>query len=215
MSETFCPEDDIDHVIEAHERLLRTTKALTDEDVRMDSLLSSWSIGHVLTHLARNADSHVRRVEAAIRGEVADQYDKGSAGRDGEIEIGSVRPAEEMLEDLQRSCARTVQVWQDLPFDAWLAKSKDTAGRQRFLFELPARRWQEVEVHLSDLGIGPSWRDWSDAFVSCWLPATRDRMWDRLSRQAHEAQFDDPREELAWLYGREKREGLPVIPPWG
>ena len=29
--------------------------------------LEGWTVGHVLTHLARNADSHVRMLEAAAR----------------------------------------------------------------------------------------------------------------------------------------------------
>lgn len=37
-------------------RLLATASALTDEQVRAASLLPGWSRGHVLTHIARNAD---------------------------------------------------------------------------------------------------------------------------------------------------------------
>ncbi|MFM8776484.1 MAG: maleylpyruvate isomerase N-terminal domain-containing protein, partial [Actinomycetota bacterium] len=44
---------------EAHQRLLTALGSLTDDQCREDSLLPNWSRGHVLTHLARNADSHV------------------------------------------------------------------------------------------------------------------------------------------------------------
>lgn len=44
-----------------------------------------------MTHLARNADSFVRLLEGAARGEVAAQYPGGSAQRNGEIDAGSER----------------------------------------------------------------------------------------------------------------------------
>ena len=47
----------------------------------MATLLPEWSVGHVMTHLARNAEAMVRRVEAATRGEVIDQYAGGVEGR--------------------------------------------------------------------------------------------------------------------------------------
>ncbi len=44
---------------EATERLLATAARLTDEDLRAPSLLPGWTRGHVLAHVARNADSYV------------------------------------------------------------------------------------------------------------------------------------------------------------
>lgn len=52
----------------AHARLLSTLARLTDDDARGPSLLPAWSVGHLVTHLARHADSHVRMLEAAARG---------------------------------------------------------------------------------------------------------------------------------------------------
>ena len=44
----------------AHQRLIGTGSGLDDAQIRRASLLPEWSIGHVLTHLARNADGHSR-----------------------------------------------------------------------------------------------------------------------------------------------------------
>src|SRR5207248_9667831 len=74
------PTRDIAWVADTHRRLLEVIEAMTDGDVRRASLLPGWTVGHVLTHIARNADSHVRRTDAARRGEMADQYDGGYAG---------------------------------------------------------------------------------------------------------------------------------------
>jgi maleylpyruvate isomerase len=53
----------------AHTRLRATAERITDEQVRSPSRLPGWTIGHVLTHVARNADGHARRLAAALRGE--------------------------------------------------------------------------------------------------------------------------------------------------
>jgi maleylpyruvate isomerase len=44
---------------EATGRLLATAAALTDAQAREPSLLPGWTRGHVLTHIARNADGMV------------------------------------------------------------------------------------------------------------------------------------------------------------
>ena len=79
----------------AHQRLLATADALTDEQVAAPSLLPGWTVGHVLAHLARNADSHARVLAAADAGEVVDQYEGGPAARAAEIDAShpSTSPA--------------------------------------------------------------------------------------------------------------------------
>ena len=69
---------------------------LSDDDVRSPSLLPEWTVGHVLSHVARNADSHRERAEAAAAGEVVEQYVGGYAGRAAAIELGAVRPSGEI-----------------------------------------------------------------------------------------------------------------------
>jgi maleylpyruvate isomerase len=215
LSVVVVPETDIARVADAHERFLGAVRDLSDEHVRRRSLLPGWTVGHVLTHVARNADSHVRRAEAAVRGEVVDQYHGGLAGREADIEAGAGRSAVEILDDVRRSARAVDDAWRALPADAWTARSRDANGRERPLFELPARRWQEVEVHVVDIDVGVTHRDWPEAFVLEWLPRTRERMWDRLPSQPIGLGFDDPRDELAWLYGRLRRDDLPQLPPWG
>jgi Mycothiol maleylpyruvate isomerase N-terminal domain len=53
---------------DAHRRLLATAIHVDDEIARRPSRLPGWTVGHVVTHLARNADGHVRRLEGALRG---------------------------------------------------------------------------------------------------------------------------------------------------
>ncbi|MEV7393377.1 maleylpyruvate isomerase N-terminal domain-containing protein, partial [Streptomyces sp. NPDC091215] len=52
----FDPATTLDQINAATGHLLETAARFTDADVRAPSLLPGWSRGHVLTHVARNAD---------------------------------------------------------------------------------------------------------------------------------------------------------------
>ena len=210
-----APSDDIAAASDAHRRLGEQIHGLSTGAVRRPSLLPGWSVGHVLAHLARNADSHVRRTEAAIAGVFVDQYPGGHRGREAEIDAGASRPAEDIIDDVRQSAVGLDDSWRRTPDTAWSGVSRDVSGRERQLRELPARRWQEVEVHIVDLDIGVSHRDWSDEFVAAWLPRTREQIGAKLAAGVALPHLDDPRDELAWLYGRLQRDDLPALPPWG
>ena len=60
----------LDLLAEQTRLLIGTARSLDDAAVREASLCPPWSRGHVLTHLARNADSVVRRLEGAMRDEI-------------------------------------------------------------------------------------------------------------------------------------------------
>jgi maleylpyruvate isomerase len=205
------PHDDIERVDDAQARFDAAIAALTDEDVRRASALPDWTIGHVLSHVARNADSHVRRTDAAQRGEVVEQYPGGFEGRAAEIESGAHRSASELIDDVRVSGAAVLAGWRSVPDEAWDAMTTDVGGRDRPLRQLVGRRWQELEVHVIDLGAGITYADWPEEFVSVWRPRLRDHFGDKVP--ASTALTD--REELAWLYGRYPRADLPVLPPWG
>jgi maleylpyruvate isomerase len=179
--------------------------------------LPGWTIGHVLTHVARNADSHTRRCEAASRGEVADQYPGGYEGRSREIEDGATRAARDLLDDVRTSAQRLRDTWLALSDDAWSMTTRDVGGRERVLRELPSRRWQELEVHAVDLGLGVTHMAWPHDFVVAWLPRLRASLPSRLpaGAQPPPAGWLTERDELAWLYGRLERDDLPDLAPWG
>ena len=125
--------------------------------------------GHVVTHLARNADSFTGMIAAAARGEVIEQYPGGVRQRADDIEAGAGRPAEALLADVTRACAELERAWANSSDEIW----RTGAGRSRDalvpLVELPFRRWRETEIHHADLGLDFSWSDWDDAFVAAEL----------------------------------------------
>lgn len=157
---------DLDDVRAAHARLLALVGALTDGEARRPSLLPGWTIGHVLTHLARNADSFTWLAEGAEAGEVRVQYPGGPEQRTADIEAGAGRPAAELVEDLRSACARLEAAL--AAATAWDAPVRTTAAEVP-LHELPFRRLREVEIHTSDLDLGHTWHDWSDAYVEAEL----------------------------------------------
>ena len=207
----MIPEDAIEQVANAQQRFDLAIAALSDADVRRPSRCPGWTVGHVLTHVARNADSHRRRTEAAARNEMIDQYPGGYEGREAEIESGADRGAKELIDDVRASAEEMHAAWHTAPESAWTNVTRDVGGRERPLADLVLRRWQELEVHLVDLGVGVTHRDWSDDFVDAWLPRLRAYFPDRPETPASL----DERDELAWLYGRLQRDDLPVLPSWG
>lgn len=185
----------------SHAVLLATLVELTDEQARSPSLLPGWSIGHVLTHIARNGDSVVRRLAAASEGRMVDQYVGGRQARDREIELGAVRPAEELVEDVRHSSAAVDQILIAYPADAWERPTRHVSGRDEPAWSVVFARWREVEVHHADLGLGYRPRDWPGELVEHWLPGTL----EGLTRRA------DAHDLWAWLMGRAP---APDLGPW-
>jgi maleylpyruvate isomerase len=207
------PDAHLRWVADAQARFLVAIDGICDRTVHQPSLLPGWSVGHVLTHVARNADSHRRRAEAASRGEIVEQYAGGYEGRAAEIELGAQRPAVELVEDVKVSALSLETVWSSLRVQTWSFEVRDVAGRVHVLRALPARRWRELEIHLIDLDIGASIDDWPEEFVRENLPTLRSTLESRLQAGARAPELNE-REELAWLCGRLRRPGLPELLPW-
>jgi maleylpyruvate isomerase len=196
----------LDACRDASARLRATLDGLDDATARRPSRLPGWTVGHVVTHLARNADSHVRMLEGAIAGGVADQYEGGLHGRAAAIAHGAGRPAAELVADLDRATAGLDTTWRRIPPEVWAAgQGRMGNGELCPCAEMPARRWREVEIHRVDLGLGAEPADWPDPFVELELPHALAQLPDRLS-PAERATL------LAWLVGRAGTP--PALPPW-
>jgi maleylpyruvate isomerase len=148
----------------------------TDADMRVPSLLPGWTRGHVLTHLARNADSYSRTVSGALRGEILQRYPDGPEGRNADIEAGARRGATELLADLRESADRLDRLFTAVgDAGAWDAPSQD----ERPVHAWVPARWREVEVHRVDLGGSYGAADWPPAFVSYLVPKLAERVGER------------------------------------
>lgn len=183
----------------AHRRLLRVAADLDDEAAARPSRLEGWSRGHVLSHLARNADSHTWLFEGARAGEVRSQYPSVQARTEG-IEAGASRPARALLGDLTRSVVALEAAWAAHDDDEWDRTGITTPGT-RTMAELVFRRLREVEVHTVDLDCGITEGDWSATYVDGELERRLRDVSDRC----------DPAELVAWLLGRGP---APELGPW-
>jgi maleylpyruvate isomerase len=174
----------------ADQALLADLAGLTDAQARQASALPGWSVGHDLTHIARNGDSVVRRLDGAARGEVLDQYVGGVAGRAADIEAGSSRSAAELVADVANAADGVQAAIERYPATAWDALSKGTKDGLGMSRQVVFARWREVAVHHADLGLGPV--ALPPALVEAWLP----------EELAGLAQRTDPAALLAWILGR-------------
>lgn len=193
---------------EALARLLERLDAGIDPS--QPSRLPGWSVGHVLTHLARNADSMTRVFTAG--GVATERYPDGRAGRDAAIDAGAERTSVVLTADVRDSGARLAAAWRD--YDHWEARSIESSGADIPVSDLPMMRWREVEVHTVDLGIGAEPGDWPALFVRLELRAMEMRWRARrpmgLTGLPAAALALDPPTRLAWLYGRIERPELPT-----
>jgi maleylpyruvate isomerase len=193
---------DIAGVERAQAALAATIADLTDEVALGPSLLPGWSVGHVLSHIARNADSVVRRLEGAAAGRVVDQYGGGAAGRARDIEAGSGRPAAELVADVLATNGAVEAALAAFPDAAWDRVTRSVSGSEQPARDVVFSRWREVEVHHVDLGLGYTPAQWPGDLVERWLPHARAQFLDTV----------DQRTLLAWLVGRAP---APQLKPWG
>jgi maleylpyruvate isomerase len=166
------------------------------------SRLPGWSVGHVLTHVARNADSMERVLTAAERGETVLRYAPGQ--RDAEIESGATRPPDELVADVRITIWRLEQAWST--HTRWDGRSREGPDREIPVSDLPFLRWREVEVHRVDLGLGYEPADWPAEYVRKDLRLMEMRWNARrpmgMTGLPPQALAAPPHERLAWLLGR-------------
>jgi maleylpyruvate isomerase len=185
-----APSEWVDGVLAAQADLARAIEGLTDQVAAGPSLLPNWTVGHLLSHLARNAESVVWRLDGAAMGELRDQYPGGVEQRAADIEAGAGRSAAELVADVEQSSAAVARVMASLPAKAWDALSRTSRGVVEPATEVVFSRWREVVVHHGDLGLGhvplPA------GIVEVWLPRELPGLAERT----------DPAELLAWVLGR-------------
>ena len=196
---------------QAHAAVIATLANLRDEQVTQPSLLPKWTVGHVATHIARNAEGHLRMFEAARRGEIGPMYPGGREQRTGDIEAGADRPAMEILDDVTATAARLEAAWDAMPVAGWAGRGTTFTGEES-MADLVFIRWRETAVHHADLGLGFSWSDWDAGYVRLdlirhtMLWASRKPM--GMTALPPEAVLASDHQRLAWLLGRAEIDGL-------
>ncbi len=196
--------------------LLATAARLDDADVRAPSLLPGWTRGHVLTHVARNADGGTRLLTWARTGVESYEYPSLEA-RAAEIEAGADRPAATLLADVRQSADQFADAYTRMPDEAWNRTVQWTTGARHPAARAADARLTEVLVHHVDLDAGFTPGDWPADFTARLLTsvtasfARRADAPDLRLRATDTGQEDGTGEHLvsgpaasllAWLLGR-------------
>jgi maleylpyruvate isomerase len=221
-------------------RLEQTVSGLTDADARGPSRLPGWSRGHLLTHLARNADALRNLLTWARTGVVTPPYATPTA-REEDIQAGAARPVAALAADVTAASAAFAVEARSVSGAQWQVLVGVIGGWQHPALVTLWRRLQEVEIHHVDLAAGYEPASWSPVFAATALarisqnfarpdcPPAQLRTSDSGAEYsigpagADAAIITGPtRQLLAWLIGRGDGSGLtvtdggplPVPPPW-
>ncbi|SEN67094.1 maleylpyruvate isomerase family mycothiol-dependent enzyme [Actinacidiphila rubida] len=201
------PERDTVAVTKATTELLEAVSALSPDALAEPSLLPGWTRGHVLAHVARNADALVNLLTWAITGVETPMYGAGDA-RDRAIGEGADRPLADHLADLRESADRFARTAAEVPPAGWAVQVTGRTGLVFAAAEIPWRRLVELRLHHVDLGIGTTCGDLPADF------AARELEWliDRLS--GHEGiaavRLHDTAAGLKWTIGAATEPDLTV-----
>lgn len=144
---------------------------LTDAGVGRPSLLPGWTRGHVLTHLARNAEGGTRLLGWARTGVASYEYESVAARAEA-IEDGAGRRAVVLLADVSAASAAFAEAAAVMPADAWQHMVTWTTGQRTPAGQIVESRLAEVLIHHVDLdaGFGPG--HWPPVFVHEMLGVT-------------------------------------------
>ncbi|MGQ0468105.1 MAG: maleylpyruvate isomerase family mycothiol-dependent enzyme [Sporichthyaceae bacterium] len=223
------------------QRVIDAVKRLDETALRAPSGLPDWSRGHVVTHIARNAEALVNLIMVAADGRPRPMYPSQDA-RDEAIGAGSSRPGPELVADLVATADRYLWASRELGNERWTNEVTLMNGRNVPAYWALGARMREVEFHHVDLATGYLPERWSSAFVTPCLNEISRAMSGRPGMPAVKLQSTDsegpdswtvvgegtpitlfgPRTSLlAWLTGRSNGEDLshtaeelPRVPAW-
>lgn len=220
MSEDACMDEterrrldaDVAGCASSHQSLLASLDAIVGDDVITSDVLSSlpgWTVGHVLTHLARNSDAFRHMIEGAAAGEVRPMY-ATALTRDLDIAAGASRPLSEIVSDVRRSVWALESAWATLGAEGWAGFGLTRHGNVA-VTEFPWRRRREVEVHRMDLGLGYTVEQWPVDYVETDLARSLADYAEDGPEVPGEVASAPPARRLAWLLGRQS--GFASPPP--
>lgn len=219
-------------------RLLTTVDSMGPDDLAAPSALPGWTRGHVLAHIAGNAEGLGRRARS-VGDDVPRAMYESPETRGGDIDMRSRRSVAQHREALAATHADFLFDLDQIPADRADDQMEVRLTLRVKVGDLPLLRLQEVCIHHSDLGMpGYDWSHWPPELVAWALPrvtasfAARDDFpvgWVEADGTRFQITADESTgvsgsgtEVLAWLVGRAPGDGLaptgiasvPAAPTW-
>ncbi len=154
------------------ERLVDTAAALANDAVLAPSLCEGWSRGHVLTHVARNADGLARVCRAVLDGTGETMYAADDV-RDAEVVAGSRRSAAILAADVRRTADELAPLLERLGPEHWERSAERTPGGRRIAAtNVRYLRLRELVYHHVDLNAGFDFEHVSPELLRLFLDET-------------------------------------------
>jgi maleylpyruvate isomerase len=220
---------------DGQEQVYDAAAALGPADVHGASRLAGWSRGHVLSHLARNADALVNLLDWARTGAESRMYSSPTERADG-IDEGADRELPEQLADLAAANARFLQAASSVEPVRRSFTVLSGQGREIPAHEVPWLRVRETWLHHVDHDAGydidalPDAVAWAlTADVAGWMSSRTQATADLASKfgtirlgpgSVATVIEGSPQRIAGWLTGRSGTSGLtsadviPELPPW-
>lgn len=194
---------DLADVLVAHATLVERLRSIDPVDPSAPSRLPDWTIGHVLTHIARNADS----ARSMLAGQP--QYPHGRDGRNADIEAGASRSWAELVDDVELTAAAVDEAFAQRA--EWEGTVETITG-SRPTGMVPFLRLREVLIHRIDLGLGFEFSELPARYLRVEL-RLMEMLW-RANKPMGLTPLPDtalalpPAIRLAWMMGRTEIDGL-------
>ena len=212
-----------DQIARADQSLVRTVDSLADTDFAGDSLLPDWTRGHVVAHLALNAEGLAGVLHGAHLGQPQPMYASPEA-RDADIaDLAAAGPVA-LRERFMAATTQFADALGAMHEDDWAGRFERTPGGPEFaLANVTVMRVRELEIHHADLDAGYSPADWPEDFRVLLLesmtkrpypapftvrPTDLDRTWDYGDNGGGPVVSGTSYELGWWLTGRGAGEGL-------
>jgi maleylpyruvate isomerase len=136
---------DIDALDASQSQLTDALRSMPGVDPGTPTALPGWTVGHVMTHIARNADSTIRMLAGLS------QYWKGAESRASDIALGAGREWAALVEDVDVTSDAVTRRMREI--SDWTGTVQATTA-VRPKASVPEMRRREVEIHRVDLGTG-------------------------------------------------------------
>jgi len=181
---------------DADHSLVRTVDGLPEAAYAEPSLLPDWTRGHVIAHLALNAEGLARVLTGAHIGQPETMYDSPEA-RDTDIDELASAPSAELRGRLMASTTSFVRALEAMHEQDWEPRFERTPGGPSFgVGTVPLMRVREVAIHHADLDAGYTASDWPTDFAALLL--------DSMTKRAFFGPFTAEATDLgrSWSYGQ-------------
>lgn len=213
--------------------LVRRVDGLDDASFTDPSTLPGWSRGHVVAHVALNAEGLARVLQSLAVGEDVPMYDSVEARNDDIASLAGAAPS--VIRDRFLASTTVFQAAAEhVPDDAWRSTFQRIPGADPLpAADILGMRHREVVIHHTDLDAGFTVADWPEDFLDAMFnQLVRDRAGGssmRLRTPDGEVLLGDgsgpivsgSRADLTWwLLGRGEGTGLqadpalPTLGPW-